>query len=182
MHKGTMVFLFDSGESFQESWDFFTSASDDALRRLIRVAHARLPVLASSIRIVQLKVKGQPLQRVRLTGTGGNWAWPREALVLRHEGRQCGKRLRGLPKEVFAHDRLTPMGHQAFNHFNRTLTECGCVIVRKGEQPETIRRLEAAHSSLYSWKKGKKVTRRKLVTLLGADEAGPFWAHMRAQR
>ncbi len=182
MHTGTMIFLFDSGEVFQESWEMTAPSSEVALQKLRRIAQSRLPLLASSVRIVQLKVKGQPLQRVQMPGTGGTGAWARDALIVRDEGRETKKHLRGVPKEVFANGRLTPKGLTMFNEYNRTLRECGCVIVRKGDEPQPVRRIEPTHTSLFSWKKGKKATLRKLVALLGATEAERFWTVLKERR
>lgn len=181
-HTVTMVFLFDSGVEFQESWDILAPSSEVAMQRLRAIAQARLMLLTSTASVVQLKVKGQPLQRVRWPGTGGTGAHARDALILRDEGRATKKHLRGVPREIYDRTALTPKGLTGFNEYNRTVKGCDCVLVRKGSEPEVVKRLEPWRMSLLSWKKAKKVTLRKLCSLLGADEAQVFWAAMKAQQ
>jgi hypothetical protein len=130
MYTVTMAFLFDSRESCTESWEINAPSSEEALRRLNRIAQARLALLVSTVRIVKLKVNGQPQQDVRWKGTGGAFAWPREAVILRHEWRQTGKRLRGIPNEIFsAHEQLTPAeifsAHEQWRPHSRW---CNCGI------------------------------------------------------
>jgi len=180
MHTGIIFFLFDSGESAQESWSFNAASSDEALKRLNKVAQARLALLASSVRIVRLKVCGQPLQKVHWTGRGGGWAHPRDSLLFRNEGRETKRCLRGVPKEIF-NDKLTPLGHQAFRSFNLALNECACVLVRQGRPPMSISQLEPTRCSSLSSKRVKKVTRTKLVELLGATEGQKFWDGLKAK-
>jgi hypothetical protein len=81
MHEGIMDFLFDSGQHFQESWEMQVSSPEDAMKRLNRIAQARLGLLASSVRIVRLRVKGQPMQRKSWKGIAGSFAWPRHVLL-----------------------------------------------------------------------------------------------------
>ena len=175
MHKGITTFLYDTGEWFQDSWDFNVPASDEALKRLNQVAQTRLPLLASCVRIVRLKVTGQPQQRVSWRGSGGGWSMPREALTLRHEGGTTGKRLRGVPKGIFDGRGLTPRGVVEFNQFNRVLNQSGCMIVHKGQAPEPVTRLQPRSLSVLSWKWGKKASLKELIALLGRDEARRFW-------
>jgi hypothetical protein len=178
MHAGTMIFLFDSRESCQESWEINVPSSEEALRRLNRIAQARLALLASNVRIVKLKVNGQPQQDVRLKGTGGAFSHPREAVTLRYQWRQTGKRLRGVPNDIFSpHHRLTPVGSRAFQTFSKVLQECGCVILRKGEEhPEAITMLEPTRKMLKTAKTVKKLPLWRLQELLGNAEAQQFWA------
>src|SRR5438046_117923 len=139
MHVGTLTLLFGTGQVVQESWHLNVSSSADALKRLRQIAQALLPLLASNVSVVQLKVTGQPLERVQWKGTGGDWAAPRLALVLRG-GHAARRQMRGVPKEVFGNE-LTPKGLTAFRALNRVLSQCGAVMVRTGEQLEAITNL-----------------------------------------
>jgi hypothetical protein len=174
MAKCVITFLFDGGQVFQESWELADGHRDPLPARLRRFAHARLPLLASCVRIVQLKAKGHSLERVSWRGTGGTFAHARDALKLMDGGRSTSIFLRGVPREVFASRGLTPQGFGSFREFNRTASECGCVIVRGGEV-RPITKLEPSHYTLFSYKKGKRATLRKLVSILGDEEAHRFW-------
>lgn len=164
MHVGTLTLLFSTGQVVQESWHLNVSSSADALKSLRQIGQALLPLLASNVSVVQLKVTGQPLGRVQWKGTGGAWAAARLALALRHEGRATSKQMRGVPKEVFGNE-LTPRGLAAFRALNRALSQCGAVIVRTGEQPEAITNLMPTRSLALDWKKGKR-------EVLGGAEGG----------
>src|SRR5689334_11232802 len=87
MSNAGITFLFDEGQIFQESWELTDCYSEPLPTRLRRIANARLPLLASCVRIVQLKAKGYPLERVDLRGIGGAYAHPRYALKLMNEDR-----------------------------------------------------------------------------------------------
>jgi len=182
MRTGTLTFLFNSGQIVQESWHFNATSPEDAIKTLRLVAQARRVLLAASIRIALLKVTGQPPERVNWTGKGGIWASPRQALVLRHEGRAVKKQLRGVPQELCNGKGLTPDGLQAFQSFNRILNQCGCLIVRTNEQPETIRKLAPDHLVTLLWKKGIPATKKKIVALLGVEEGQRFWDSMKVTR
>jgi hypothetical protein len=69
---------------------------------------------------------------------------------------------------------LTPTGLGSFREFNRTASECGCAIVRGGEV-YPLTKLEPSHHTLFSYKKGKRATLRKLVSILGDEAAQQFW-------
>jgi hypothetical protein len=174
MSKCVITFLFDDGQVFQESWEPADGHRDPLPARLRRIAQARLPLLASCVRIVQLKAKGHPLERVSWRGAGGAFAFPREAVKLRDDGRSTSIYLRGVPREVFTSRGLTPKGFASFREFARAASECGCVIVREGEVRPTMK-LEPSHHTLFSYKKGKKATLRKLVSILGDEAAKQFW-------
>jgi hypothetical protein len=133
MAKCVVTFLFDDGQVFQESWELAEAHRDPLPARLRRLAQARLPPLAGSVRIVQVKAKGHPLERVSWRGTGGAFAQPRDGLKLMGGGRSTGICLRGFPREVFASRGVTPTGVGSFREFNRTASECGCAIVCAGE-------------------------------------------------
>ncbi len=182
MQTGTITLLFNSGQIVQESWHFNTTSSEHAIKKLRLVAQARRALLAASIRIALLKVTGQPLERVNWPGSGGGWASPREAIVVRHEGRAVKKQLRGVPRELFTSKGLTPRGLQVFRDFNRTLNQCGCVIVRTDKPPETIRNLAPDYLLTLLWKKGIPATKKKIVALLGAEEGQRFWDSLKETR
>jgi hypothetical protein len=76
---------------------------------------------------------------------------------------------------------LTPTGIVSFREFNRTASECGCVIVRGGE-PQPITKLEPSHRTLFSYKKGKRATLRKLVSILGDEAAQQVWDDLKAKQ
>ena len=178
MAKGVITFLFDDGQVFQESWELTEAHRDPLPARLRRLAQARLPLLAACVRVVQLKATGHPLERVSWRGTGGTFAHARDGLKLRDGGRNTSIILRGVPREVFASRGLTPTGLGSFREFNRTASECGCVIVRAGEV-RPITNLEPSHHTLFSYKKGRRATLRKLVSVLGDEEAQRFWAELK---
>lgn len=180
MAKCIITFLFDTGQVFQESWEL-AGDGDPLPVRLKRVAQARLPLLAHSVRIVQLKAKGHPLERVDLRGTGGAFAHPRYALKLTDDGYSTGIFLRGIPKDVYANEGLTPRGLVAFRAFNTTLSQCGCVIMRSG-QAHRVTKLWPAHQTLFSYRKDKKATLRKLTSILGEEKAQQFWAELKKKR
>jgi hypothetical protein len=73
---------------------------------------------------------------------------------------------------------LTPQGVVSFREFNRTAGECGCMIVRAGEV-RPVMKLEPFNHTLFSYKKGKRATLRKLVSVLGDEEAQRFWADLK---
>src|ERR1700733_9632420 len=98
MSKSSMTFLFDAGQVFQESWELNDGYPEALPARLKRIANARMSLLAFCVRIVQLKAKGHPLERVDLRGYGGAFAHPRHALKLRDDGRSTSIFLRGVPK------------------------------------------------------------------------------------
>lgn len=181
MAKCVIIFLFDGGQVFQESWELADGHRDPLPAHLRRFAQARLPLLASCVRIVQLKTKGHPLERVSWKGTGGAFAHPRDGLKLMDGGRSTGIFLRGVPRELFANRGLTPTGVVSFREFNRAASECGCVIVRGGES-RPITRLEPIHHTLFSYKKGKRATLRKLVSILGDEAAQQFWDDLKKQQ
>lgn len=174
MAKCVITGLFDDGQVFQESWELADGHRDPLPSRLRRFAQARLPLLASCVRIVQLKAKGHLLERVSWRGTGVAFAHPRDGLKLMDDGRSTGICLRGVPREVFTNRGLTPQGVVSFREFNRTAGECGCVIVRAGEV-HPVTKLEPIHHTLFSYKKGRKATLRKLVSILGDEAAQVFW-------
>jgi hypothetical protein len=176
MHTITMVFLFDSGEFFQESWELTAPTPADALLRLRRIASARLPLLASCVRIVQLKVPGKPLQRVDLRGTGGEYAHPRDALLVRNDGWALRRHLRGVSRQVYDRDRLTPAGLSAMQFYSRTLNACGCVAVRRDIGGRPITNLQPMRMSPLRAADCRPATLTRLRTLLGAEAAETFWA------
>jgi len=90
------------------------------------------------------------------------------------DGRSTGICLRGVPRELFANRGLTPTGVVSFREFNRAASECGCMIVRGGES-RPVTKLEPTHHTLFSYKKGKRATLRKLVSILGEEAAQQFW-------
>src|SRR4051812_8832251 len=115
MAKCVIIFLFDDGQVFQESWELTEAYSSPLPARLKRLAHARLPLLAGCVRIVQVKTKGHPLERVSWRGTGGTFAHSRDALkLLMDDGRSTNIFLRGVPREVFSQRGLTPRGVVSF--------------------------------------------------------------------
>jgi hypothetical protein len=181
MSKCVITFLFDDGQVFQESWELAEGHRDPLPARLRRVVHARLPLLASCVRIVQLKAKGHPLERVSWRGTGGAFAHARDALKLMDDGRSTSIFLRGVPREVFANRGLTPKGVVSFREFNRAASECGCVVVRSGEL-RPVTKLEPIHHTLLSYKKGKRATLRKLVSILGDEVAQQFWDDLKKKQ
>jgi hypothetical protein len=269
--NGSMTFLFDTCQVLTESWLLNTPNSVEGFQRLGRITEARLQLLTSRARIVELKVKGLPRSEVRLRGVGGDqFISPRTMIVLRDAGRETKKYLCGVPKEIFAKGRLTTRGRIAFEKYNAILRECGClitepsrgpaatvfevtvdpatsllglvirsgdftasvgdivlcrgfkrkhiayrslngrwrvkdvrpdtpsaglttvtllgsfivsrstitsmgVIAQKSEQRKVVSQLEPAHDALFSWRKDKKATLRKLIALLGYAEAREFW-------
>lgn len=181
MAKCVITFLFDDGQVFQESWELTEGHRDPLPARLRRLAQARLPLLAACVRIVQLKANGHPLERVSWRGTGGTFAHARDGLKLRDNGRSTGICLRGVPREVFTSRGVTPTGLGSFREFNRMPSECGCVIVRAGEVCP-ITKLEPSHHTLFSYKKGRRATLRKLVSILGDEAAQHFWADLKAKQ
>jgi hypothetical protein len=180
MARWVITFLFEGGQVFQESWELADGHHDPLPSRLRRFAQARLSLLAACVRIVQLKAKGHPLERVSWRGTGEAFAHPRDGLKLMDDGRSTGICLRGVPREVFAKRGLTPTGIVSFREFNGVASECGCMIVRGGE-PRPITKLEPIHYTLFSYKKGKRATLRKLVSILGDDAAQQFWDDLKAR-
>ena len=174
MSKGVITFFFEEGQVFQESWEMTDVHPESLTVRLRRIALARLPLLASCVRIVQLKADGHPLERVSLKGIGGLFADPRAALALTDDGRSINIMLRGVPEEVFAEGTLTATGLCSFQKFSNTVNACGCVIVRKNEVCP-ITKLEPIHETLLSHEASKKATRIKLNSLLGKQEADRFW-------
>lgn len=181
MSKCVITFLFDSGQVFQESWELADGHCDPLPAGLRRLAQARLPLLASCVRIVQLKAKGHSLERVSWRGTGGAFAHPRDALKLTDDGRSTSIFLRGVPREVFDNRGLTPRGVVSFRELNRAASEYGCVIVR-GDQTRPVTRLGPSYHSLFSYKKGKRATLRKLVSILGEEAAQQFWSDLKHQQ
>jgi hypothetical protein len=178
MAKCVITFLFDDGQVFQESWELTEAHRDPLPARLRRLAQARLPLLAACVRIVQLKAKGHPLERISWRGTGGTFAHARDGLKLRDDGRSTGVVLRGVPREVFASRALTPTGVGSFREFNRAACACGCMIVRAGEG-RPVTKLGPFRHTLFSYKKGKRATLRKLVSILGEEEAQRFWTDLK---
>ena len=174
MSKGVITFFFEEGQVFQESWEMMDVHPESLAVRLRRIALARLPLLASCVRIVQLKANGHPLERVSLKGIGGLFAGPRAALALTDDGRSMNIMLRGVPEEVFAEGTLTAIGLSSFQKFSDTVNDCGCVIFRKNEVCP-ITKLEPIHETLLSHEASKKATRIKLNSLLGKQEADRFW-------
>jgi hypothetical protein len=181
MAKCTITFLFDTGQVFQESWELAEGHGDPLPVRLKRIAQARLPLLAACVRVVQLKAQGHPLERVDLRGTGGAFAHPRYALKLADDGYSTGIFLRGVPREVYAKEALTPSGMVAFRALNTVLTQCGCAIVRNG-QARPVTKLGPTRQTLFSYRKDKKATLRKLVSILGEEKAQQFWAELKKKR
>jgi hypothetical protein len=53
--------------------------------------------------------------------------------------------------------------------------------VRAGEARPIIK-LEPFHHTLFSYKKMKRATLRKLVSILGDEEARSFWSELKAKR
>lgn len=180
MAKSVITFLFDGGQVFQESWELADGHRDPLPSRLRRFAQARLSLLASCVRIVQLKVKGHPLERVSWRGSGGMFAHPRDGLTLLADHRSTSIILRGVPREVFTSRGLTPKGVVSFQEFNRTASECGCMIVRGGEV-RPVTKLEPFHHTQFSYKKGKRATLRKLVSILGDEAAHQFWDDLKTK-
>lgn len=181
MSKTVITFLFDEGQIFQESWELTDNYSESLSARLKRISNARLPLLASCVRIVQVKAKGHPLERVDLRGIGGAYAHARDALKLMNDDRSTSIFLRGVPGEVYARHELTPKGIAAFGTFSKTLNECGAVIIRHGDAIP-ITKLWPSHATLYSYKKDKKATLRKLISILGDEEAQRVWQGLKKKR
>jgi hypothetical protein len=129
----------------------------------------------------RVKAKGHPLERVSWRGTGGAFAFPREALKLADDGRSTSVYLRGVPRELFANRGLSPRGVVSFREFTRAASECGCVIVRGGEA-RPVTKLEPSHHTLLSYKKGKRATLRKLVSILGDEAAQQFWDDLKEKQ
>ena len=59
----------DSGETFRESFTIKTATPELALTALENIANARLPFLAHTARVTQLRVPGCPAKTVNLQGT-----------------------------------------------------------------------------------------------------------------
>lgn len=182
MPKCTLIFLFDSGQVCEESWDLGDSQAEPLMARLRRVAQARLALLASSLRIVQLRAIGHPTERVDLRGIGGAFAWPRDGLRVINDMRTSGTiTLRGVPKEVFSGRELTPIGRVALANFSKTLGECGCSILRHGES-RGIADLHATGKTLFNYKKDKKAPLYKLKSILGEEKAIQVWDELKERR
>ncbi|MCE9533433.1 MAG: hypothetical protein K8T89_20260 [Planctomycetes bacterium] len=174
MSKGVITFFFDEGQVFQESWEMMDVPGETLAARLKRLAKARLPLLATCVRIVQLKADGHPLERVNLRGSGGLVAAPRAALALVDGSTSLNILLRGVPEEVFVDGTLTAVGQVAFQKFSKTVSDCGCVNIRKNEV-RPIMNLEPFQEVLLSNEATKKATRQKLNSLLGKEETDRFW-------
>ncbi len=181
MSKAVITFLFDEGQIFQESRELTDSYSESLSARLKRIAYARLPLLASCAKIVQVNAKGHPLERVDLRGTGGAYAHARDALKLMNDDRNTSIFLRGVPREVYARHELTPKGIAAFGSFSKTLKGCGAVVIRHGEAVP-ISKLWPSHQTLYSYKKDKKATLHRLISILGDEEAQRVWQELKEKR
>jgi len=174
MSKGVITFFFDEGQVFQESWEMLDVHSESLAIRLKRIAIARLPLLASCVRVVQLKADGHPLERVNLKGKGSEFADPRTALSLTEGGRNVNIMLRGVPEDLFADKALTAAGLGFFQKFSSTVSDCSCIIVRRNKA-YPITDLEPGRETLLSSEATKKATRIRLNALLGKQETDRFW-------
>lgn len=182
MQIGTLTLLYKTGQIVEDSWTFNSTTPEETLKKLRLVAQSRRSLLASNISIVLLKVTGLPLERVDLQGTAGGFAWTSDSLILRHDGYAYKKQLRGVPREIYKRDGLTPLGHQAFRDFNRTLNQCGCMIVTKNFPPELIHNLVPDGTSYVTRKRTPVATKTKLLTLLGPEKGQLFWEAMKAAK
>lgn len=171
MHTGTAHLIFDSGEVYQESWDFDVATPAEALKNLRLVVNARLALFTTRARFVRLQVKGAPLAKVDLRGKAAGWAWPREALNLRDGGRATKKVLRGVPSDICESGGLTTAGTVAFRSLNQVLGQCRCFVADKDRRPE----LAPSPFNPQSLRKPQRVTKTRIVGVLGVEEGQRFW-------
>jgi hypothetical protein len=177
----TMTFLFDTARMCSESWTLHEHHAQPLQARVLRIAQDRLPLLASCVRIVRLQAPGMASQRVSMRGMGGAFAHPRDAVKFIASGRTLPVfHLRGVPREVFHREQLTPAGRIALAKYSKALEECGAFIHRFGED-RAIRDLETMGWTLYSYRKDRKATLRQLRSILRAEEAQRFWDELKAR-
>lgn len=180
MPKGVITILFDSGQMVKEPW-LLPVGHQDLPDRLKRIAQARLPLLGSCTRIAKLKVARHPPERMNWQGTGGPSVLPRESVKMTADGRSSTIQLRWVPREVFAKGSPTATGLVAFRELSKTVSECGCLVIRDGE-PFPITELQPFREILLSHVKGRPATLSELTTELGKGEANQFWAELKKRR
>src|SRR5262245_41919711 len=112
----TMTFLSADCVVWSESWSLSAPDAPTALSRLRQLAGARVALLSNCVRIIQLKVTGQPTQQTNIRGTGGEGGSVRNALKLTDGGMQTHRKLRCVPEAIYNRS-LTPKGLTAFNAF-----------------------------------------------------------------
>ena len=184
MPNCSITFLFDSGQVFAESFNLTEPHPQSLPDRLNRIVQARLPLLAACVRIVRLKARSHPVQRVDIRGTGSEFAWPRDGLnLMRIGGNRMANNvcLRGIPDKFFDGDKLKPMGATAVANLGMAQKECGAFAVLQGE-PWPITDLQVTGKTLLSYKKDKPATRHKLISILGKEKALLFWEELKKKK
>jgi hypothetical protein len=169
MVKCKLVFLFDSGEYFEESYTL-NATPEQAAGFVTRIASTRQLLLASNVRIIQ--ANAGKTNRVDLRGSG-SFVWPDFAITLRRDLSQAYRSFRGVPKEIFHDRQATPQGLAAMANLNRVLRECACVVMRDGEA-EPIGELMLFRFS-QSAGKLERANKGKLIELAGAEEGEKLW-------
>ena len=189
MHKGTIDYLFDLFNEehflFQESWELNAPSPEEALKRLQRIAQARLALLASNVRIARVTMPGQAgpcSQRVSHKGLAGPFAYPWGDVLLRRDGRATQRGLRGVPKEIYSFGAgLSGTGVAALRNLNNTLRECQCMATRNGAK-EPIGELQMTGLANLKAKSCKKAQQTDLIELLGREEGLKLWEERKTKK
>jgi hypothetical protein len=151
MHEIKFCFLSDRVHIFKEPWYLSVGSSAEALRSGRVIAASRIRILANSIRLLGIQVKGEPYARLNHRGRAGDSLRPWEMLNLRNDGYSTRKRLRGVPREIFGNNSHTPRGMESFRAFTRVLGQCGGVFsTDASNRPETTGAPEAGSRALWA--------------------------------
>jgi hypothetical protein len=158
LHQGKIVLVFDSGETFHESFILKAASPELALTALVNIANARLSFLAHAVRITQLTVPGCPTKKVNLQGAFVTQnCIPCEGLSVIFNSqpgngyatldgiKQYSNRwLHGVSSELYHNDypwytRPTNQFDALLNQFAQALNRNQCVII--AQTPLVVRRL-----------------------------------------
>jgi hypothetical protein len=122
-----------------------------------------------------------------MRGTGGEYANPRLALKLLRNSTSDGcsqsnqRRLRGVPDTAFKNRVASAQARAAMQAFSRTLTECQCVVKARGCAEETVKDIRIDDWTVLLWKWAKKLSKRRLVELLGEEEGTKMFEARKAK-
>ena len=181
MPKCTVTFLLNAPiHTRTETWELRDHNSGTLMARLKRIAAARLPLLANTVKIVRLEAKGEPSERVEMKGSGGTNEIMRHGIrVLNNSYTGQGVTLVGIPKDLFFEGSLLPAPKRALATLAQVLRECGAVLIRRGA-PMEIGELVYYRTVLLT--NPKPVRKGKLVDVLGKEKGEAVWDEVKQRK
>ncbi len=181
MPKCKITFLLTAPIHFRtESWELREQGPGMLMTRLRRIAEARIPLLANSVKIVRLEAPGEPSESVEMKGIGSPDEMMRHGMrVLNESFTGQGVTLVGIAKELFFKGGLLPASNRSLAALAKVLRECNAVLDRRGTKHE-IGELVFHKTTLLT--NPKPVRKAKLVAVLGTEKGEALREEVKQRR